>query len=77
MEYETWRSLEGRGRETILGPIKTGHAAVYAVVSPDMTMFATAGDDWPTAPRSYFAVKIWEAKTGELVATLKGQTESL
>jgi WD40 repeat protein len=60
---------------TILGPIETGHEQVHAIVySPDMTLIATAGYG-PSIPDSTeFPVKIWDAKTGQLVATLKGHT---
>jgi WD40 repeat protein len=59
---------------TILGPIETGHEHVRAVVySPDMTMFATAGHGGPSNSTEY-AVKVWDARTGKLVATLKGHT---
>jgi WD40 repeat protein len=51
--------------ETIL-EIKTGHECVHTVkYSPDNTQIATGGynvDD--------YAAKIWDAKTGELIATL-------
>jgi WD40 repeat protein len=70
-------SQDGTAREwgvengkTILGPIKTGHKTVFAVVySPSTSMFATAGYD-----KSTHQIKIWDAKTGELVATLDGHT---
>ncbi|KAG2738573.1 WD40 repeat-like protein, partial [Suillus brevipes Sb2] len=38
-----------------------------------MAMFATAGYDKP----SEYSIKIWDAKTRELVATLKGHTNSV
>jgi WD40 repeat protein len=64
----TAREWDVENGKTILGPIKTGHRRVWAVVySPDMTMFATAGDDESKHP-----IKIWDAKTGELVASFKG-----
>jgi WD40 repeat protein len=65
--------------EIILASIETGHIAVYAVVySPDTTLIATAGRDgpWTTIPVES-SVKIWDAKTGKLVATLKGHTHAV
>ncbi|KAG2343304.1 WD40 repeat-like protein [Suillus weaverae] len=45
--------------------IKTGHNQVWVVIySPDNTKIATGGD-------YENAVKIWDAQTGELLATLK------
>ncbi|KAG2070646.1 WD40 repeat-like protein [Suillus decipiens] len=73
----TARVWDVENEETILGPVKTGHEHVYAVVySPDASMFATAGhDELSPASLTYeSAVKIWDEKTGELVATLKGHT---
>jgi WD40 repeat protein len=75
-------SFDGTAREwdvengkTILGPIKTGHDDVYTVVySPDMTMFATAG--YSESTPAEHPIKICDAKTGEVVATLKGHTQS-
>jgi WD40 repeat protein len=56
--------------ENILASIETGHELVYAVVySPDTTLIATGG--WA---RDASSIKIWDAKTGKLVATLKGHT---
>jgi len=51
--------------DTALGPIKTGHYVVSAVIySPDTTKIATGG--------SYDkALKIWDAKTGNLLSTIK------
>jgi WD40 repeat protein len=62
--------------ETTLGPIEIGYQFVWtAVYSPDMTMFATAGSDLPLiGVSSEYPTKIWDAKTGELVATLNGRT---
>jgi WD40 repeat protein len=69
----TVREWDAEKGETILGPIETGHEHVYAVVySPDMTVFATGG--WDTNPDSESKIKIWDLKTGKLVATLKGHT---
>jgi WD40 repeat protein len=51
--------------DSVLAPIKTGHIVVYAAMySPDDTKIATGGIDEN-------AVKIWDAKTGELLSTLK------
>jgi WD40 repeat protein len=65
---------------TILEPIKTGHIYVFAAVySPDMTLIATGGcgcDINRSGPRES-SVKIWDVKTGELVATLKGHTHDV
>jgi WD40 repeat protein len=60
--------------EIILPSIKTGHYQVLAVVySPDTTLIATGGRDGSlTEVLVKFSVKIWDAKTGKLVASLKG-----
>lgn len=51
--------------ETIIGPIKTGHESVHVVMySPDETKMATGG-------HNEHAVKIWDAKTGNLLDTLE------
>ncbi|KIK39017.1 hypothetical protein CY34DRAFT_808779 [Suillus luteus UH-Slu-Lm8-n1] len=65
--------------ENILASIKTGHKVVYAVVySPDTTLIATGGRDGPyTGKPIESSVKIWDAKTGKLVATLKGHTDTV
>jgi WD40 repeat protein len=69
----TAREWNVENGDTILSPIKTGHEQVCAIVySPDMTMFATAGYEM-----SDYSAKIWDAKTGELVASLKGHTGSV
>ncbi|KAG1814504.1 WD40-repeat-containing domain protein [Suillus variegatus] len=61
----TARQWDVESGEAYLAQIKTGHGCVLAVVySPDITMFAT-GD----ARHSF--IKIWDAKTGKLVATLE------
>ncbi|KAG2343269.1 WD40 repeat-like protein [Suillus weaverae] len=61
----TVRVWDVKSRKPVLGPIKTGHAEVYTVVySPDSSKIATGGDDED-------AVKIWDTKTSELIATLK------
>ncbi|KAG1755954.1 quinon protein alcohol dehydrogenase-like superfamily [Suillus lakei] len=76
-------SLDGTARQwdaekhgdSILAPIKTGHGEVrVAVYSPDTTLIATAGLGESSAAKEC-PVKIWDAKTGELVATLKGHTD--
>ncbi|KAG2343315.1 WD40 repeat-like protein [Suillus weaverae] len=60
----TARVWDVKTGETIL-EIKTGHEWVWAVIySPDDTQIVTGGDNEN-------AVKIWHAKTGELLATLK------
>jgi len=51
--------------DTVLGPIKTGHQVVCAVIySPDTTKIATSGGDEN-------ALKIWDAKTGNLLSRIK------
>ncbi|KIK31631.1 hypothetical protein CY34DRAFT_261470 [Suillus luteus UH-Slu-Lm8-n1] len=60
----TVRVWDVKRRKNIL-TIKTGHKEVWAVTySPDSSKFATGGDDEN-------AVKIWDAKTGELLNTIK------
>ncbi|KAG2757700.1 WD40 repeat-like protein [Suillus brevipes Sb2] len=60
--------------ENILASIETGHEQVYAVIySPDMTLIATGGWDG----RNASSIKIWDTKTGKLVATLKGHTDAV
>ncbi|KAG1882615.1 WD40-repeat-containing domain protein [Suillus subluteus] len=74
----TVREWDMENGETILGPIKTGHEDVLTVVySPDMTMFATGGYGPTRAGLYEHPVKIWNAKTGELVVALKGHTGSV
>jgi WD40 repeat protein len=65
--------------EIILASIKTGHYQVWAVVySPDTTLIATAGRDGPYTPNPMeSSVKIWDAKTGKLVASLKGHADAV
>ncbi|KAG2739659.1 WD40 repeat-like protein [Suillus brevipes Sb2] len=59
--------------ENIFASIKTGRIWVYAVVySPDTTLIATGG--WDDDKNM---IKIWDAKTGKLVATLKGHTHTV
>jgi WD40 repeat protein len=73
-EDGTAREWDVEKGKTILGPIETGHKCVWAVLySPDMTMFATVGDN----EESKHPIKIWDAKTGELVASLDGHTDSV
>ncbi|KAG1818444.1 quinon protein alcohol dehydrogenase-like superfamily [Suillus subaureus] len=76
-EDGTAREWDVENRETIVGPIETGHEDVFIVIySPDMIMFVTSGyDSWPNHGNTECAVKIWNAKTGVLVATLKGHTD--
>jgi len=60
----TARVWDVESGETILGPIKTDHNAVYAVAySPDGSKFATGGYSK--------AVKIWDSTTAELLSTLE------
>jgi len=55
--------------DTVLGPIKTGHHLVLAVIySPDTTKIATGGYD-------EYVFKIWDAKTGNLLSTIKHAPE--
>jgi len=75
----TARQWDAESGETILEPIETGHTAVWAVIySPDMTLIATGGWDhnepW-TGEHAKCSVKIWDTKTGKLVATLSGHTD--
>jgi WD40 repeat protein len=59
----TARIWDVKSRETML-KIKTGHKHVWAVIySPNNTKIATGG-------YKENAVKIWDAKTGELIVTL-------
>jgi WD40 repeat protein len=70
----TAREWDVENGDTILGPIETGHKQVCTVVySPDMTIFATGGYDKPNE----HPLKIWDTKTGELVASLKGHIHSV
>lgn len=59
------RVRDVKSGKTVVGPIKTGHESVLAIVcSPaDDTKFATVG-------YHESAVKIWDSKTGELLTTL-------
>jgi WD40 repeat protein len=77
-------SLDGTARqwnvksgETILTPIETGHKEVEAVVySPDTNKFATGGFDESFGPGDC-SVKVWDAKTGDLITALKGHTDTV
>jgi len=61
----TIRVWDVESGDTVLGPIKTGHEYVSAVTySPDTTKIATGGYDET-------ALKIWDAKTGNLLSTIK------
>ncbi|KAG2031784.1 WD40-repeat-containing domain protein [Suillus americanus] len=62
-----------------LEQIVTGHNHVYAAVySPDTTLIATGGYDGPqTGETVESSIKVWDAKTGEVVTTLKGHTDAL
>ncbi|KAG2338954.1 WD40 repeat-like protein, partial [Suillus weaverae] len=75
----TARQWNAESGETILEPIVTGHEHVWAVVySPDMTLIATGGLDGPlTNKPTECSIKIWDAKTGKLVATLQGHTNAV
>lgn len=76
----TARQWNMESEETILEPIlktiETGHSMVWgAVYSPDMSLIATSGWDGRAANKRHeHSIKIWDAKTGKLVATLKGHT---
>jgi WD40 repeat protein len=59
--------------DTILEPIVTKYEVWAAVYSPDVTLIATGGHE-PFSGQPQCSVQIWDAKTGELVATLKGHT---
>jgi WD40 repeat protein len=65
----TIRVWDVESGDTVLGPIKTGHQSVLAVIySPDATKIATGGYNED-------AVKIWDAKTGNLLATIKHDSQ--
>ncbi|KAG1866019.1 quinon protein alcohol dehydrogenase-like superfamily [Suillus subluteus] len=62
--------------ETIFEPIRieTGREVWAVTYSPDMTLIATGGYDGPwnmSIKPDEFPIKIWDAKTSKLVATLK------
>jgi len=64
-EDGTIRVWDVQSGDTVLGPIKTGHWWVCAVIySPDTTKIATGGGEEN-------ALKIWDAKTGNLLSTIK------
>jgi len=61
----TIRVWDVESGDTVLGPINTGHLLVFAVIySPDTTKIATGGG-------YENALKIWDAKTGNLLSTIK------
>jgi WD40 repeat protein len=71
----TTRVWDVESGKTVL-VIDTGLIQVEAVIySPDTTMIATGGGEEEEAPGEY--LKIWDAKTGKLVANLKGHTGEL
>jgi len=66
----TIRVWDVESGDTVLGPIKTRHDYVSTVIySPDTTKIATGGgfDDK--------ALKIWDAKTGNLLSTIKHHSQ--
>jgi len=65
----TIRVWDVESGDTVLGPIKTGHRIVFAVIySPDTTKIVTCG-------YNENALKIWDAKTGNLLSTIKHHSE--
>ncbi|OAX34526.1 WD40 repeat-like protein, partial [Rhizopogon vinicolor AM-OR11-026] len=67
----TVRVWDVESSKTILGPIKTGHDRVYAVIySPDTTKIATAG-------YNENAIKIWDANTGKLLFTIRCEESTM
>jgi len=67
----TIRVWDVESGETVLGPIKTGHYFVFTVIySPDTTKIATGGGHEE-------ALKIWDAKTGNLLFTIGHMVLSL
>jgi len=61
----TIRVWDVESGDTVLGPIETGHEFVSAVIySHDTTKIATGG-------LRETALKIWDAKTGNLLSTIK------
>jgi len=61
----TIRVWDVESGDTVLGPVKTGHEHVLAVMySPDTTKIATGGYNKD-------ALKIWDARTGNLLSTIK------
>jgi len=66
----TIRVCDVESGDIVLGPIKTGHTYLYAVIySPDSTKIATSGYDT--------TLKIWDAKTGNLLSTIKHDSTGL
>jgi WD40 repeat protein len=64
----TIRVWDVESGDTVLGPIKTGHRDVDAVIySPDTTKIATGGF-------RENALKIWDAKAGNLLSTIKHES---
>jgi WD40 repeat protein len=61
---ETTRVRDVKKGETILGPIRRHQWVLPVMDSPDNTKFAIGG-------HNENEVKIWDAKMGELVATLE------
>jgi WD40 repeat protein len=69
----TARVCDVENGKTIL-VIETGFSGVFAVIySPDTTMIATGGR---MREREEY-LKIWDAKTGKLVANLRGHTDQV
>jgi len=65
----TMRVWDVESGDTVLGPIKTGHRYVYAVIySPDTTKIATGG-------YNENALKIWDANTGNLLSTINHDSQ--
>jgi len=61
----TIRVWDVESGDTVLGPIKSGYGYLSAVIySPDTTKIATGG-------YNENALKIWDAKTGNLLSTIK------
>jgi len=61
----TIRVWDVKSGDTVLGPIKTAHEYVSAIIySPDATKIATGG-------YNESALKIWDAKTFNLLSTIK------
>lgn len=79
----TARQWDVENKKMTLAPIDTGYKSIHAVIySPDATMIATGGykdEDLDPSAVEYekSSVKIWNAKTRELVATLKGHSNSV
>ncbi|KAG1881927.1 quinon protein alcohol dehydrogenase-like superfamily [Suillus tomentosus] len=73
----TARQWDVQNGQIILTPIKAaGHYLRAVVYSPDMTLFATGGSERPPNTKdNKSTIRIWNAMTGELVATLEGHTD--